>query len=466
MQKTIFTCAKCGAQFAKWTGRCLQCGNWGTIKETAAPLKSKGAPCLQGAPLQVIPFEQINTAAVSRLPTGINEVDRVLGGGFVPGSLILLGGEPGIGKSSLVLQLAGALGSRLGGILYVSGEESGEQIKMRWERLKTTQSGHLEQNERPIAESEYGLLNFLGETNAEVIIAALEKNRPALAIIDSIQTVFSAEVEGEAGNINQIKACTAKLLEVAKKNKTIIILVGQVTKDGALAGPRAMEHLVDAVLYLEGDRHHHFRLLRPVKNRFGSTAEVGVFEMTAQGLKEVANPSAAFLEEREEKIPGSIVTCLMEGQRPLLVEIQALVSKTSFGYPQRRSSGFDITRLQVLLAVLNRRAKLPLDSYDVHLNVVGGLEANEPACDLAVALAVASAFKDKVLPAGLVAFGEVGLGGEVRSVTQLEKRLQEVKNLGFHYAVMPKIKQMPVISGLKLAPIKNLSEVIELVLKT
>ena len=447
--KTVFICAKCDAQFSKWTGRCLECGAWGAINEnlvksdfTSGSRTSKNFT----PPVATVSFDQIKIGGEAHLPVGIKEVDRVLGGGLVPGSLVLLGGEPGIGKSSLVLQIAANLGRP---VLYVSGEESAEQIKRRLDRLKISAKS----------------LTFLDETNIESIAATLAKERPALTIIDSIQTVQTAAEDSPAGSLNQIKAVAAQMLETAKKNRLTILLIGQVTKDGALAGPRTLEHLVDTVLYLEGDRQHQFRLLRAVKNRFGSTDEVGVFEMTAAGLQEVANPSAAFLSEREEKVPGSVVTCLLEGARPMLVEIQALVSKTNFGYPQRRASGFEVTRLQVLLAVLNRRVKLDLSSYDVHLNVVGGLAAAEPAADLAVTLALASALKDKVLPAGLVAFGEVGLGGEVRSVPQLEKRLQEAKRLGFQYAVVPRAKQPLTLPGLKLAPIANLAEVIKLVLK-
>lgn len=286
-----------------------------------------------------------------------------------------------------------------------------------------------------------------------------------LVIIDSIQTIHSDEVEGEAGNLNQVRACTVKLMEAAKTSGVIIVLIGQVTKDGALAGPKTLEHLVDTVLYLEGDRFHEFRMLRAVKNRFGSTDEVGMFAMAEHGLEEVKNPSLALLSGRPENVPGSAVTCLMEGTRPLLVEIQALVTKTSFGYPQRRASGFDLNRLQVLIGVLSKRTGLPLESYDVFLNVVGGLTAEEPAADLAVILAIASAAKNKQLPKNLAAFGEVGLGGEVRAVSNARKRLEEIKKNGFTFAVVPATMETPKLADLKIAPLKNVQEIVEKILQ-
>lgn len=450
ISNNIFICSHCDAQFAKWTGKCLECGQWGTIKESIKKNDAGGFGGQQNkndkkyAPATTVELKNISATAKARLQTNLSELNNVLGGGLVVGSLTLLGGEPGIGKSTLALQVA----ALIPGALYFSGEESAEQLKMRAERLNISSP----------------TLKIANCTNVETIIATIKSEKTKLAVIDSIQTIFSDMVEGEAGNINQIKTCTVQLMECAKSSGTAIIIVGQVTKEGAVAGPKTLEHLVDTVLYLEGDRFHDFRLLRSVKNRFGATDEVGVFTMEKEGLKEVINPSAAFLAQRSEIAPGTVVTCLIEGTRPLLVEIQALVTKTIFGYPQRRASGFDLNRLQVLIGVLSKRAGLPLESYDVFLNVVGGLNADEPAADLAVILAVASGIKNKSLPQGLAAFGEVGLAGEVRGVLQTEKRLNEIKNLGFEFAVVPpNIKTK--ITGLKIASIKNVQEVVEKIVR-
>jgi len=437
----LFTCSHCGAQFQKWTGRCLECGKWGTVEKSSAPIDQKQKSEQTYTPIKTQKLQDITGKNFSRFQSKIPELDRVLGGGIVPGSLILLGGEPGIGKSTLALQLA----SFMSNTIYFSGEESAEQIKLRSDRLSISSP----------------TLKIAATTNIETIIATAIAEKANLAIVDSIQTVYSVEVEGEAGNISQVRACTVKLMEAAKKNKITFVLIGQVTKDGGIAGPKTLEHLVDTVLYLEGDRFHDFRILRAAKNRFGPTDEVGVFTMEKDGLQEVKNPSAALISPRQEAVSGTVITCLMEGTRPMLVEIQALVTKTNFGFPQRRASGFDLNRLQVLIGVLSRRAGLPLESFDIYLNVVGGLQADEPAADLAVILAIASGFKDKSLPKGLAAFGEVGLSGETRSVPQTEKRLGEIKNLGLEIAVLPTSSKLPKIIGLKIAPIKNVKEVVE-----
>lgn len=424
----------------------MECGQWGTIVKQVQSSNAKiQNEANEHEAAKTVTLDEIENKNVARRKTGLGELDRVVGGGLVPGSLILLGGEPGIGKSTLALQLADLLPNSL----YLSGEESVAQIKLRADRLKIKNAG----------------LRFGNETSVEKIIAAIKKTKPALAVVDSIQTVFSEETEGETGNLNQVRACAGKLLETAKATATAIIIVGQVTKDGAVAGPKTLEHLVDTVLYLEGDRWHQFRILRAIKNRFGSTDEVGIFSMEEDGLAEVKNPSEAFLAGREAGVPGSAVTCLVEGTRPLLVEIQALVTKTNFGYPQRRASGFDLNRLQVLLAVLSKRAGLPLESYDVFLNVVGGLTVDEPAADLAVVLAVASALKNKQLPKNLAAFGEVGLGGEVRAAGRAKKRLEEIKKMGFEIAVMPETKEEFKITGLKIAHLKNVQEIVEKIIK-
>lgn len=443
----IFTCSNCNAQFQKWTGRCLECGKWGTVEKslTSTNTTKNNRVSADYAPAKTVKLSEVNQQNFVRLKTNISELDRVLGGGIVPGSLILLGGDPGIGKSTLALQLSVILSNAI----YFSGEESVEQIKLRASRLEVSSS----------------TLRLANETNIETIIATAISEKTKLTIVDSIQTMRSLEVEGEPGNINQVRACTVKLMEAAKKNNITFILIGQVTKDGAVAGPKTLEHLVDTVLYLEGDRFHDFRILRAAKNRFGPTDEVGIFTMEKDGLREVKNPSASLLGERTDSVPGTIITCVMEGTRPMLIEIQALVTKTNFGFPQRRASGFDLNRLQVLIGVLSRRAKLPLESYDVFLNVVGGLEANEPAADLAVIMAIASGLKDKTIPVGLAAFGEVGLSGEVRSVNNTEKRLNEIKNLGLQIAVLPSSTKLPKITGIKIAPIKNVQEVVEKIIQ-
>jgi DNA repair protein RadA/Sms len=451
---TLFQCTNCDAQYAKWTGRCLECGKWGTIPETPITnLKSQADKNKQQyAPIEMTDLQTADKTKFERIKTNIGELDRVLGGGLVPGSLILLGGEPGIGKSTLALQLAAILPYSL----YISGEESAQQIKLRAERLGITSNTKTTNSTMKIGNA----------TSIENIIETIKQNKNCqLTILDSIQTVQSTEVEGEAGNINQVRACTTKLLDLAKTTNKTIVLIGQVTKDGAVAGPKTLEHLVDAVFYLEGDKYHLFRILRASKNRFGPTDEIGVFSMEAHGLEEVKNPSEIFLAGRGEAVPGSTITCLMEGSRPMLIEIQALVTKTNFGYPQRRASGFDLNRLQVLVGVLTKRAGLPLDTYDIFLNVVGGLEAAEPAADLAVILALASALKNKTISSTIASFGEVGLGGEIRPVTQTEKRLNEIKKVGFKFAVIPTSANLPKIADLKIAPVKNVKDVVEQILK-
>ena len=400
-------------------------------------------------PAKTVKLGEIKSEGVKRVKTNIDELDRVLGGGLVPGSLILLGGEPGIGKSTLTIEMA----AKIPNSLVISGEESIGQIKLRADRLNINSK----------------TLELANETNIEIIIATILFQKPTLVIIDSMQTIFSNEVEGEAGSPTQIRACTTKLLEAVKPTSTTAIIVGHVTKEGIVAGPKTLEHLVDTVVYLEGDRHHFYRILRTVKNRFGSTDEVGVFQMHEGGLREVKNPSAAFLSERGENLPGNVLTCLIEGTRPLLVEVQALVTKTAFGYPTRKASGFDLNRLHVLIAVLQKRAKLQLESYDIHINIAGGLTADEPAADLAIALAIASAYKDKPLGGDLVVFGEVGLGGEVRPIVQIEKRIKECEQLGLKRVlsnigknISPSAREGTGGSGrIKILDIKNIQEIIK-----
>lgn len=459
--QTIYSCSKCGAQSLKWNGRCLECGAWGTLKMETVDSKTASKEKIKTAPAEIIDFDDIETQNLAslRIKTTISEVDRVLGGGIVPGSLILLSGEPGIGKSTIVAQIADAIGKN-SPVIYASGEESATQIKSRFERL--------------------GCLNnikFISETNAEKIIAAAEntpvqrKNEneptskhsinkiPALLIIDSIQTTYSGAVESEAGSVAQIRTCAVNFLEMAKHKNISVILVGHITKDGTIAGPKSLEHIVDTVIYLETENQHGLRILRATKNRFGSINELGVFEMTGTGFKEIKNPGAIFLETSDNKISGSVISCIMEGTRPFLVEVQALVTKTVFGYPQRKASGFDLNRLQVLAAVLTKRAKINLTNQDIILNVVGGLKINDPALDLAICLAITSSLLNQVIDRKTIVIGEVGLGGEVRNIGKLEQRLKEAEKLGFTKAIIP---DCHVKAGkIKSEKVKNINEIIK-----
>ncbi len=435
--KTIFTCSKCGAQYPKWVGRCAECGAWGTINEQITNDQSLITKIKVDRD-QLVDFQKTNLPVFERLKTNINEFDRVLGNGIVIGSLILLGGEPGIGKSTLILQICDQINSP---IFYVSGEESASQIKMRIDRLKIN----------------YNNLKFLAENNIEKIVAFAIEEKPSLLIIDSIQTLYSSELPSEAGSINQVRICTVKLLEIAKKFNIPIIIIGHVTKDGQVAGPKSLEHLVDAVLYLEGSARDNFRLLRCAKNRFGSTNELGIFDMTGNGLQEVKNPSELFLPHNQEPISGSAITCIMEGTRQFLIEIQALASKTLFGYPQRKTAGFDLNRLQMLIAVLIKRAQIPLVNQDIHLNVTGGLKINETGADLAVCLAIISSLKNKIITPETIILGEVGLGGEIRPVYQIEKRIEEARKMNFKKIIAPIIKN----SAKDLIMVKNINEAIK-----
>lgn len=422
----IFVCSSCDAQFPKWSGRCLECGKWGTLGESDKALETQKASkeINTKLALETQTLADISSDSTPRTKTTISELDTVLGGGLVPGSLILLGGDPGIGKSTLSLQILSALGKITKSLpLYVSGEESGQQIKLRADRL-AVDAKHI---------------SFLSQTHVESIAATIMKTKPSIAIIDSIQTIYSGEVDSEPGSVTQVRACTVKLLEAAKSSNTPIILIGHVTKDGQVAGPKTLEHLVDTVLYLEGDRYQAFRLLRTVKNRFGPTNEVGVFEMTQKGLEGVENPSALFITQHQN-LAGSAITSVLEGTRPFLVEIQALVTKSVYPSPQRRASGFDVNRLQLLLAVLNQRTNYNFADKDVHINIVGGLKVQDPGVDLAVCASLISALTDKPLEEGLLTLGEVGLAGEVRPIRQLAERLKEANKLGYTKAWIPQQK--------------------------
>lgn len=421
----VYSCSHCGAQSLKWSGRCFECGKWGTMGQAPGGTPGKGPDLKTISKLAATPtpLSDVRWQQEPRVKTGITEFDAVLGGGIVNGSLILLGGDPGIGKSTLSLQILQAFGESKTLPLYVSGEESGQQIKLRADRLG-------------IAADK---IQFLGQTNVEVITATVAQQKPSLVIIDSIQTLYSSEAESEPGSVTQVRACTVKLLESAKQTNVPIILIGHVTKDGQVAGPKTLEHLVDTVLYLEGDRYQAFRILRTVKNRFGPTNEVGLFSMEDKGLKAVENPSALFVTSTQP-MPGSAVTCVFEGTRPFLIEIQALVTKTSYATPQRRASGYDVNRLQLLLAVLNQRSKHSFANMDVHVNVVGGLKIQDPGTDLAVCAALISALQNKTISPGTVIVGEVGLAGETRPVRQLSERLKEALKLGYKLALIPEQK--------------------------
>ena len=446
---SVFICSKCGAQFPKWFGQCPQCGAWGTISEQK--LSNGNAFGVNNKNLKlkdnnIVDFNQITEKGELRIKIEIEEINRVLGGGIVPRSLILLGGQPGIGKSTLVLQIADKLKGQT--VLYVSGEESAQQVKIRFDRLKLKPNNW----------------KFLGETDINVIALYLKKNKPSFVIIDSIQTMLFKELGSDAGSINQVRACASKLRELAKSTGSTILIIGHVTKDGSVAGPKTLEHLVDVVLYLEGDPAHRFRFLRAVKNRFGSTNEVGVFEMKSQGLVEVENPSKVFLANRDLKISGSVIVPIIEGSRCFLIEVQALVSKTFFGYPQRKSSGFALNRLSLLAAVLIKRCNINLSNQDIHINIVGGFQISEPAVDLGVALAIVSAFKDRPIDPKTVVFGEVGLGGEIRGVGWEQKRIKEASKMGFQDIVCPKDKNLHIKGSggeIKITQINNLNEAIK-----
>ncbi len=443
----MFACQACGFESSKWLGRCPDCGEWNTFVEERRDLeppavKGRGAARAGDNLSRPKPYELVDGAESERIPTGIGEFDRVLGGGLVPGSLVLIGGEPGIGKSTLILQVAQLLGRTSGAVLYVSGEESERQIKLRGERLGI----------------EGGGLLLVGETSLERILEHVDEVRPATLVVDSVQTVYSSKFSSAPGSISQVREVATQLLYLAKGRGISVFLIGHVTKDGLLAGPKSLEHIVDTVLYFEGDRQQHHRVVRAIKNRFGSISELGVFEMTDGGLQAIPNPSALFLSERQAGSAGSAVVATMEGTRPLLVEVQALVSPTSFGNPRRTSIGFDSYRLGLLLAVLEKRVGLELMTDDVFVSVVGGIEIGEPAADLAVAAAIASSFRNRPLPRHAVVFGEVGLGGEVRRVSQAELRIKEAASMGFDQCVLPLRNRPSEPAGLDLVGVQTVDE--------
>jgi DNA repair protein RadA/Sms len=447
--KSVFVCQDCGAQHQKWMGRCAECGAWNSIVEEKAAPVAATTPTQRyalssdaGAQL----YADVDLQVAERLGTGIDEFDRVLGGGIVPGSMVLLGGEPGIGKSTLLLQAAANFAQRAP-VLYCSGEESAHQVKSRGERLGVGRAP----------------LYLMAETCLERIIEETAKLRPALLIVDSVQTVFSLKLQSAPGSVGQVRESATQLLFTAKGQNLPIFVVGHVTKDGALAGPKTLEHIVDTVLYFEGERHHAYRVVRAVKNRFGAISELGVFEMTGHGLRAVPNPSELFLSQRPTNTPGSAVLCCIEGSRPLLVEVQALVSTSMYGNSQRMASGVDRSRLTLLLAVLEKRAGLNLVAEDVFVNIAGGLSVDEPAADLAVVAAVASSVRNRPLRERTAVFGEVGLGGEVRSATQGPLRVREAAQLGYHRVVLPEGNCAPEDAppGCELVPARSVGQALE-----
>jgi DNA repair protein RadA/Sms len=441
--RTIFVCQNCGRESLKWLGRCPNCQEWNTFAETVVSTAAPPSVSALGNPPQELSRVDIDSS--DRLPLPMNEVNRVLGGGVVAGSLVLIGGEPGIGKSTLLLQISALVAQAGGKVAYVSGEETLSQIRLRAERLGVSGEG----------------LYLLAETDLGAILTHLEQLAPSLVVIDSIQAIYSPELDSAAGSIGQVRECTLRLMHWAKPRSVPVFVAGHVTKDGAIAGPRVLEHIVDVVLYLEGEPFSAYRVLRGVKNRFGSTNEVGVFEMKAEGLVEVANPSKAFLSQRWGEAIGSAVVPTLEGSRPLLVEIQALTTPTSFGLPRRTANGVDFGRLLLITAVLTKRAGLRLGNQDIIANVTGGLKIEEPAADLGIALAIASSAKDAAVDPRLAAVGELGLSGELRAVSQLERRVAEAARLGFKGCLVPRAgANISVPKNIKLIPAATLREAI------
>jgi DNA repair protein RadA/Sms len=449
VKKTQYVCQECGYDSPKWFGRCPGCGAWNALVEEIAPTTRSRRLSLKASEPTAI--TDVTLESWPRMTTGIAEFDRVLGGGIVKGSVVLLSGDPGIGKSTLVMQATHAIASKGSKVLYVSGEESAQQTKLRAQRIGAADQDNL---------------LVVTETDIDLIMENLETLKPNVAIVDSIQTTYSSELSSAPGSVGQVRECGARFLRTAKAGGTTIFLVGHVTKRGVVAGPRTLEHLVDTVLYLEGDLHHQFRVLRTTKNRFGSTNEIGVFEMSERGLLEVDNPSRVLLEERSVNAPGSAVVATMEGTRPLLVEVQALVSPATYGMPQRVATGTDYKRLSMLLAVLERRVGMRIGNHDIFVNIVGGIRIDEPAIDLGEICVIASSLKNQPIDSATVLIGEVGLSGEVRAVSQLERRLQEAQKLGFTRCIVPhhnlKGRRMPM--DIKCVDVKEVSEALRALL--
>ena len=447
-KKTIFFCQNCGHEETKWLGQCPACREWNTFVEEKVAVKASVKPgrAQEGQESHPVALKSVSTDEDERIQTKIGELDRVLGGGIVPGSLVLVGGDPGIGKSTLLLQVCQALSGMDKNILYISGEESLKQIRLRANRM-----GEFSEK-----------LYLLCETSLDLIRAVIEKNKPDLVVIDSIQTMYNEEVASAPGSVSQVRESTNIFMQLAKGLNISIFIVGHVTKEGTVAGPRVLEHMVDTVLYFEGDRHASYRILRAVKNRFGSTNEIGVFEMRREGLVEVENPSEFMLSGKPENASGSVVACAMEGTRPMLMEIQALVCHSNFGMPRRTAAGLDYNRVNLLMAVLEKRAGLALSNYDAYVNIAGGVRMNEPAVDLGIVMAIASSYRNKPIPDDMIVFGEVGLSGEVRGVTMPEQRVAEAKKLGFKSCIVPKVSEdaLKGAEGIRVIGVSSVNQAI------
>ena len=448
-KKSIYFCQNCGHEESKWLGQCPMCREWNTFVEEKVTVSKGTAAKNTVREAEVVTLSSVSTDQEDRMQTEIEELDRVLGGGVVPGSLVLVGGDPGIGKSTLLLQVCKRLSDQGRKVLYISGEESLKQIKLRENRMGTF-SDHL---------------LLLCETNLETIRQVIEREHPAVAVIDSIQTMYSEEVTAAPGSVSQVREATNTLMQIAKGLNITIFIVGHVTKEGTVAGPRVLEHMVDTVLYFEGDRHASYRILRGVKNRFGSTNEIGVFEMRETGLEEVPNPSEYMLNGRPEDASGSVVACSMEGTRPILMEIQALVCRSNFGMPRRTAAGTDYNRVNLLMAVLEKRVGLPLSNYDAYINIAGGIRMNEPAIDLGIVMAIVSSYKNQSISPGTIVFGEVGLSGEVRAVSMPEQRVAEARKLGFKTCIMPQVSKdmLKKIEGIEVIGVKSVNQAMNLI---
>ena len=448
-KKSIYFCQNCGHEESKWLGQCPMCREWNTFVEEKVTVSKGTAAKNTVREAEVVTLSSVSTDQEDRMQTEIEELDRVLGGGVVPGSLVLVGGDPGIGKSTLLLQVCKRLSDQGRKVLYISGEESLKQIKLRANRMGTF-SDHL---------------LLLCETNLETIRQVIEREHPAVAVIDSIQTMYSEEVTAAPGSVSQVREATNTLMQIAKGLNITIFIVGHVTKEGTVAGPRVLEHMVDTVLYFEGDRHASYRILRGVKNRFGSTNEIGVFEMRETGLEEVPNPSEYMVNGRPEDASGSVVACSMEGTRPILMEIQALVCRSNFGMPRRTAAGTDYNRVNLLMAVLEKRVGLPLSNYDAYINIAGGIRMNEPAIDLGIVMAIVSSYKNQSISPGTIVFGEVGLSGEVRAVSMPEQRVAEARKLGFKTCIMPQVSKdmLKKIEGIEVIGVKSVNQAMNLI---
>ena len=448
-KKSIYFCQNCGHEESKWLGQCPMCREWNTFVEEKVTVSKGTAAKNTVREAEVVTLSSVSTDQEDRMQTEIEELDRVLGGGVVPGSLVLVGGDPGIGKSTLLLQVCKRLSDQGRKVLYISGEESLKQIKLRANRMGTF-SDHL---------------LLLCETNLETIRQVIEREHPAVAVIDSIQTMYSEEVTAAPGSVSQVREATNTLMQIAKGLNITIFIVGHVTKEGTVAGPRVLEHMVDTVLYFEGDRHASYSILRGVKNRFGSTNEIGVFEMRETGLEEVPNPSEYMLNGRPEDASGSVVACSMEGTRPILMEIQALVCRSNFGMPRRTAAGTDYNRVNLLMAVLEKRVGLPLSNYDAYINIAGGIRMNEPAIDLGIVMAIVSSYKNQSISPGTIVFGEVGLSGEVRAVSMPEQRVAEARKLGFKTCIMPQVSKdmLKKIEGIEVIGVKSVNQAMNLI---